>query len=160
MKNILIHVTGSIACFKAGTLVSLLTKKGYQVQATASAGGLRFIQPVLLEQPPCGQQKRRRADKIKQRSLQALASQQIRAHPHSNTAILWPYLKFEPYLQTHHLHQLPALAQIQFPDLAGQAMFLHGKPAVPERLDECRNGFAQIRKINFNESGGVGKCHI
>lgn len=49
MKNILIHVTGSIACFKAGTLVSLLTKKGYQVQATASAGGLRFIQPALLE---------------------------------------------------------------------------------------------------------------
>ena len=49
MKNILIHVTGSIACFKAGTLVSLMTKKGYQVQATASAGGLRFIQPALLE---------------------------------------------------------------------------------------------------------------
>ncbi len=49
MRNILIHVTGSIACFKAGALVSLLTKRGYQVQATASAGGLRFIQPALLE---------------------------------------------------------------------------------------------------------------
>ena len=49
MKNILIHVTGSIACFKAGALISLLIKKDYQVQATASAGGLRFIQPALLE---------------------------------------------------------------------------------------------------------------
>lgn len=49
MKNILIHVTGSIACFKAGGLISLLIKRGHQVQATASAGGLRFIQPALLE---------------------------------------------------------------------------------------------------------------
>ncbi|MBR6565407.1 MAG: flavoprotein [Spirochaetaceae bacterium] len=49
MKNILVHVTGSIACFKACSLISLLAKEGYEVQATASAGALRFIQPALLE---------------------------------------------------------------------------------------------------------------
>lgn len=49
MEKILVHVTGSIACFKACSLISLLVKEGYQVQATASAGALRFIQPPLLE---------------------------------------------------------------------------------------------------------------
>lgn len=49
MKNILIHVTGSIACFKACSLISLLTKEGYAVQATASAGALQFVQRASFE---------------------------------------------------------------------------------------------------------------
>ena len=49
MKRILIHVTGSIACFKSCSLISLLTKEGFEVQATASQGALQFIQRASLE---------------------------------------------------------------------------------------------------------------
>lgn len=47
--NILLHLSGSIACFKACALADLLVKDGYAVQATASAGALRFIGAATLE---------------------------------------------------------------------------------------------------------------
>ncbi len=47
--NILIHLSGSISCFKAATLASLLVKADYIVQTTASAAALRFIGPATLE---------------------------------------------------------------------------------------------------------------
>ncbi len=47
--NIVLQVTGSIAAFKAGTLLSTLIKNGYNVQCVASDGGLKFIGEATLE---------------------------------------------------------------------------------------------------------------
>jgi phosphopantothenoylcysteine decarboxylase len=47
--NILIHLSGSISCFKACTLASLLIKADYCVQTTASQAALQFIGKASLE---------------------------------------------------------------------------------------------------------------
>lgn len=47
--NILIHLSGSIACFKACTLASLLVKADYRVQTTASPAALQFIGKATFE---------------------------------------------------------------------------------------------------------------
>ena len=48
-KHILLHVTGSISCYKACELTSLLVKQGAQVQVTLSEGALKFLQPAVFE---------------------------------------------------------------------------------------------------------------
>lgn len=48
-KHILLHVTGSISCYKACELTSLLVKRGAEVQVTMSEGALRFLQPAVFE---------------------------------------------------------------------------------------------------------------
>ncbi len=47
--NIVLQITGSIAAFKAGTLLSSLVKDGYTVQCVASESGLKFIGEATLE---------------------------------------------------------------------------------------------------------------
>jgi phosphopantothenoylcysteine decarboxylase len=47
--RILLHVSGSIACYKACELASLLVQHDYEVQVTASAGALHFIQAATFE---------------------------------------------------------------------------------------------------------------
>jgi phosphopantothenoylcysteine decarboxylase/phosphopantothenate--cysteine ligase len=47
--KILFQLTGSIACFKACELISRLVKRGFAVQAVASAGALRFVGAATLE---------------------------------------------------------------------------------------------------------------
>jgi len=48
-KHILLHVTGSISCYKACELTSLLVKQGAEVQVTLSEGALKFLQPAVFE---------------------------------------------------------------------------------------------------------------
>ncbi len=48
-KHILLHVTGSISCYKACELTSLLVKEGSEVQVTMSEGALKFLQPAVFE---------------------------------------------------------------------------------------------------------------
>ncbi len=48
-KRILLHVTGSISCYKACELTSLLVKSGAEVQVTMSEGALKFLQPAVFE---------------------------------------------------------------------------------------------------------------
>ncbi len=48
-KHILLHVTGSISCYKACELTSLLDKAGAEVQVTMSEGALKFLQPAVFE---------------------------------------------------------------------------------------------------------------
>lgn len=48
-RRILLHVTGSISCYKACELTSLLVKSGAEVQVTMSAGALHFLQPAVFE---------------------------------------------------------------------------------------------------------------
>lgn len=47
--NILIHLTGSISCYKGCSLISRLVQSGWNVQTSLSAGGARFIGPATLE---------------------------------------------------------------------------------------------------------------
>jgi phosphopantothenoylcysteine decarboxylase/phosphopantothenate--cysteine ligase len=47
--NILLHLSGSISCYKACTLSSLLVQAGYTVQTTASQAALRFVGAATLE---------------------------------------------------------------------------------------------------------------
>jgi len=47
--RVLLHVSGSISCYKAAELASLLIRHDYEVQVTASAGALRFIQAATFE---------------------------------------------------------------------------------------------------------------
>ncbi|MGL1891145.1 MAG: flavoprotein [Spirochaetaceae bacterium] len=47
--NIVLQVTGSIAAFKAGTLLSTLVKNGYNVQCVATESALKFIGEATLE---------------------------------------------------------------------------------------------------------------
>ncbi|MBN1646723.1 MAG: flavoprotein [Spirochaetales bacterium] len=46
--DILLHISGSVSAFKAASLASMLVKAGYQVQASLSAGGARFIGEATL----------------------------------------------------------------------------------------------------------------
>lgn len=48
-KHILLHVTGSISCYKACELTSLLVKAGAEVQVTMSEGALKFLKPAVFE---------------------------------------------------------------------------------------------------------------
>ena len=48
-KHILLHVTGSISCYKACELTSLLIKEGAEVQVTMSEGALKFLQSAVFE---------------------------------------------------------------------------------------------------------------
>lgn len=48
-KNILLHVTGSISCYKACALVSLLTKNDYKVRVVASEDALKFVGAASFE---------------------------------------------------------------------------------------------------------------
>lgn len=48
-KRILFQLTGSIACFKACELVSMLVKAGYDVQIVATPAALRFVGEATLE---------------------------------------------------------------------------------------------------------------
>jgi phosphopantothenoylcysteine decarboxylase/phosphopantothenate--cysteine ligase len=47
--NVLFGLTGSIACFKACTVISRLAQAGVEVQAVATAGALRFVGAATLE---------------------------------------------------------------------------------------------------------------
>ncbi len=47
--NILLHLSGSISCYKACALASRLVAEGYTVQSTVSQGALRFIGTASLE---------------------------------------------------------------------------------------------------------------
>lgn len=48
-KNILIIMTGSIACYKACGLLSLLNKQGYDVKVVMSKSSLEFVGPATIE---------------------------------------------------------------------------------------------------------------
>lgn len=48
-KKILIQLTGSIACYKACQLISLLVQSGHEVQCIATASALKFIGEASLE---------------------------------------------------------------------------------------------------------------
>ncbi len=48
-KNILLDVTGSISAFKACSLISLLTKNGYDVKVIASEDALKFVGKASFE---------------------------------------------------------------------------------------------------------------
>lgn len=48
-KNILLNVTGSISCYKACALTSLLTKKGYNVKVVATEDSLKFVGKASFE---------------------------------------------------------------------------------------------------------------
>ncbi len=47
--NIVLQITGSIAAFKAGTLLSTLIKNGYTVQCVATESAFKFIGEATLE---------------------------------------------------------------------------------------------------------------
>ncbi|MCK4542939.1 MAG: flavoprotein [Spirochaetales bacterium] len=47
--NVVVQLTGSIACYKAGTLISGLVKKGWEVQTVATPSALKFIGNATLE---------------------------------------------------------------------------------------------------------------
>ncbi len=48
-KNILLNVTGSISCYKACALTSLLTKKGYNVKVIQTEDSLKFVGKATFE---------------------------------------------------------------------------------------------------------------
>ena len=48
-KNVLLNVTGSISCFKACTLISLLTKNDYNVRVIATEDALKFVGKASFE---------------------------------------------------------------------------------------------------------------
>lgn len=48
-KNVLLNVTGSISCFKACSLISLLTKNEYNVKVIASEDSLKFVGKASFE---------------------------------------------------------------------------------------------------------------
>lgn len=48
-KNILLYVSGSISCYKACTLVSMLTKNGYNVKVIQSDDSLKFVGKASFE---------------------------------------------------------------------------------------------------------------
>lgn len=48
-KNILIYVSGSISCFKSCSLISLLTKDGFDVRVAASRDALKFVGKASFE---------------------------------------------------------------------------------------------------------------
>lgn len=48
-KNVLLNVTGSISCFKACALISLLTKNDYNVRVIATEDALKFVGKASFE---------------------------------------------------------------------------------------------------------------
>ena len=48
-KNILLNVTGSISCYKACALTSLLTKKGYSVKVIQTEDSMKFVGKASFE---------------------------------------------------------------------------------------------------------------
>lgn len=48
-KNILLNVTGSISCYKACALISLLTKNGYNVRVIPTEDALKFVGKASFE---------------------------------------------------------------------------------------------------------------
>ena len=48
-SNILLKISGSIAAYKIGDLISMLVQRGYEVQTVASPSALKFIGPATLE---------------------------------------------------------------------------------------------------------------
>ncbi|MBK8202059.1 MAG: hypothetical protein IPK68_06990 [Bdellovibrionales bacterium] len=48
-KNILFQLTGSVAAFKACSVISALVQRKYQVQVVTSASALKFVGPATLE---------------------------------------------------------------------------------------------------------------
>lgn len=48
-KNILLYVSGSVSCFKACSLISMLVKNNYDVQVVASKDSLNFVGKSSLE---------------------------------------------------------------------------------------------------------------
>ena len=48
-KNILLNVTGSISCYKACNLISLLKKNGYNVEVVATEDALKFVGKATFE---------------------------------------------------------------------------------------------------------------
>lgn len=48
-KNILLGISGGIAAYKSATLVSMLTKKGYNVQVIMTKSATQFITPLTLQ---------------------------------------------------------------------------------------------------------------
>ncbi|MCQ2585707.1 MAG: flavoprotein [Treponema sp.] len=48
-KKILLNVTGSISCYKACALISLLTKKDYEVRVIATEDALKFVGEASFE---------------------------------------------------------------------------------------------------------------
>lgn len=48
MKNILLGVTGSIACYKACDLANDLTKKGHSVHVVMTESGAKFVTPLTF----------------------------------------------------------------------------------------------------------------
>lgn len=48
-KNILLMMTGSIACYKTCDLISQLVKNHYRARVVASSSALKFIGPATLE---------------------------------------------------------------------------------------------------------------
>lgn len=48
-KNILLYVSGSISCYKACALISLLKKRGHAVTVVASENALRFVGRASFE---------------------------------------------------------------------------------------------------------------
>ena len=49
MKNILIGVTGSIACYKALEIVNQLSKDGYNVNVVMTSSATKFVTPLSVE---------------------------------------------------------------------------------------------------------------
>lgn len=47
-KNILIGISGGIACYKIPTLISLLTKKGYTIDVIMTKNATEFITPLTI----------------------------------------------------------------------------------------------------------------
>lgn len=48
MKNILLGVTGSIACYKACDIANALTKKGHSVHVVMTEAGTKFVTPLTF----------------------------------------------------------------------------------------------------------------
>lgn len=48
MKNIILGVTGSIACYKACDLANMLTKEGHSVKVIMTEAGTKFVAPLTF----------------------------------------------------------------------------------------------------------------
>ena len=48
-KNILLGITGGIAAYKSLTLISILKKKGYNVDVIVTQNGKKFVSPIVIE---------------------------------------------------------------------------------------------------------------
>lgn len=48
MKNIILGVTGSIACYKACDIANTLTKEGHSVKVVMTEAGTRFVTPLTF----------------------------------------------------------------------------------------------------------------